>query len=105
MQEELVKLAEEKEYNKFHPLWFENNIIEPKSWFIELCLLQKWIRDTHNIHIEIYANAGGWGWILTKCAGSGSTIKDIEDYNFFDTYEEALEDGLIKALNLIPNNK
>lgn len=100
MQEELVKLAEEKEYNKFHPLWFENNIIEPKSWFMELCLLQKWIRDTHNIHISInslgqcnyHLLVGFVGNILTKG-------------NNYSTYEEALEKGLQEALNLIPNNK
>ena len=64
-------------------------------------LAQKWIREKMNIHIEIYAIVAGWGWILTKCEGNGSTIKNMEDFNFLDTYEEALEEGLKEALKLI----
>lgn len=63
-------------------------------------LAQQWIREK-GIHIEVYANASGWGWILTKCGGNGSCIKEIEDDTFFDTHEEALEEGLKKALKLI----
>lgn len=64
-------------------------------------LAQKWLREKYGIHIEIYANATGWGWILTKCAGNGSVIKEIRDCKFFNTYEEALEEGLEIALKLI----
>ena len=63
-------------------------------------LAQQWIREK-GIHIGIYANASGWGWILTKCGGNGSCIKEIEDDTFFDTYEDALEEGLKQALKLI----
>lgn len=63
-------------------------------------LVQKWIREK-GIHIGVYANASGWGWILTKCGGNGSCIKEIEDDTFFDTYEDALEEGLKQALKLI----
>lgn len=61
---------------------------------------QQWIREK-GIHIGIYANASGWGWILTKCGGNGSCIKEIEDDTFFNTYEDALEEGLKQALKLI----
>lgn len=61
---------------------------------------QQWIREK-GIHIGVYANASGWGWILTKCGGNGSCIKEIEDDTFFDTYEDALEEGLKQALKLI----
>lgn len=64
-----------------------------------LSLAQKWLRDNQNIHIEIYYNASGCGWILTKL--NGSTIKDIDNDIFFDTYECALEQGIIEALKLI----
>ena len=63
-------------------------------------LAQQWIREK-GIHIGVYANASGWGWILTKCGGNGSCIKEIEDDTFFNTYEDALEEGLKQALKLI----
>jgi len=61
--------------------------------------LQSYIRKTYAVHIEIYCNASGWGWILTKL--NGTTIKEIEDDIFFDTYEVALEIGLQQALKLV----
>ena len=62
-------------------------------------LLQKWLREKHHIHIEIYANSSGWGWILTKL--NGTTIKEITNDIFFYAYEIALEIGLQVALKLI----
>ena len=85
--------------------------IHPYDWFTALDFasiihaptqaeLQRWIRLSLNIHIEIYCNASGWGWILTKL--NGTTIKEIRDDIFFDTYEEALEDAEA-ALRLVPD--
>jgi hypothetical protein len=62
-------------------------------------LLQKWLRKNHAIHIEIYCNASGWGYILTKL--NGTVIKEIMDDLFFDSNEAALEIGLQEALKLI----
>lgn len=62
-------------------------------------LLKDWIRETHNIHVEIYCNASGWGWLLTKL--NGTTIKEIEDDIFYEDYYDALEIGLGKALKTI----
>jgi hypothetical protein len=61
--------------------------------------LQNWLREKHGIHIEIYANASGWGYILTKT--NGTIIKEIEDSVFFDSPEEALEVGLVLTLKQI----
>ena len=61
--------------------------------------LQKWIREVHGIHVEIYSNASGWGYILTKL--NGTTIQEIMDDIFFDSNEEALEVGLVEALKRI----
>ena len=63
-------------------------------------VLQTWIRIKYRIHIEIYCNASGWGYILTKL--NGTTIKEIEDDVFFEEPEQALETGLILALNMNP---
>lgn len=61
--------------------------------------LHSWLRKTHGIHVEIYCNASGWGWILTKL--NGTTIKEITDDIFFNEYEDALEAGLVESLNII----
>ena len=61
--------------------------------------LQTWLRKTHEIHVEIYCNASGWGWILTKL--NGTVIKEILDDMFFNEYEDALEAGIFEALNII----
>ena len=60
-------------------------------------LLQKWLREEKAIHIEIYCNASGWGWILTKL--NGTSIKQLSDYKFLPDFDSALEIGLQEALN------
>jgi hypothetical protein len=65
-------------------------------------LLARWIREMHSIHIEIYCNASGWGYILTKL--NGTTIQEIMDDVFFKSNEEALEVGLVEALKRIRND-
>lgn len=64
-------------------------------------ILARWLREAKNIHVDIYANASGWGWILTKTGRNGSTIKEIEDDIYFETYEIAMEMGLMQALELL----
>ena len=100
MTEQLVSL---KTKSILHDKGFFNggfNIdIRPTSNLPTQSLVQKWLREVHNIHIEIYYNASGCGWILTKL--NGSTIKDIDNDIFFDTYEYSLEQGIIEALKLI----
>lgn len=72
-------------------------------------LLQKWLRESHNIHI----------WILykldeLKCPYELNVIiKDFSNLKFlhildkeiYSTYEEALEKGLFNALNFINYKK
>ncbi len=59
--------------------------------------LANWIRKNYGIHIEIYCNASGFGYILTKL--NGTVIKEITDDIFFESNEDALEVGLRLALN------
>jgi hypothetical protein len=79
--------------------------------------VQKWLRDTHGKHVQITAeyfeDGINWLWqvlwpeeIVYDMGGVGSI-----DYNDgtgmygdnaeYDTYEEALEAGILKALSLI----
>ena len=61
-------------------------------------LLARWLREVKEIHVEIYCNASGWGWILTKT--NGTTIKEIQDDVFFENHEIAMEIGLNEALSI-----
>lgn len=61
-------------------------------------LLQKWLREVHEIHITITSiSQESWQCHITRigeCLGKNYT----EDLY---TYEEALEEGLLEALKLI----
>jgi hypothetical protein len=71
-------------------------------------LLQKWLRDEHNIHIDIHAAQIAWN---NKCSYLRSVFKikgkhvsnEYVSYRVKEvkTYEEALEEGLQEALKLI----
>ena len=70
-------------------------------------LLQRWLREEKNIHIEIVATASGYFWIADKVNGTAITDSDILDRGIneggcWDTYELALEDALKYSLeNLV----
>lgn len=60
-------------------------------------LLQRWLREKHNIHITINCKRTDLSldgfWYVVKSLSS----------KMFNTYEQALEEGLYKALKLIKN--
>ena len=65
----------------------------------------KWLRETKNLHISIIRNACGYGYDICK-ADNGTHITDgifkgPNDGGQWDTYEEALEAGIQKAIELI----
>lgn len=66
---------------------------------------QKWLRIRHNIHIVIDNSACGYGWFLYK-ADNGTRIADYADNGpndggCWDTYEEALNEGILEGLKRI----
>lgn len=68
-------------------------------------IAQKWLRETKNLHIEIYRSAVGYGYAIVK-ADNGTWQEDDDsrgpnDGGLWDTYEEALEAGIREALKLI----
>lgn len=66
-------------------------------------LLQKWLREVHNIYLTVIP-VGGSGYELRYWYYSilGVNCKDGQHgINRFQTYEEALEVGLLKALKLV----
>jgi hypothetical protein len=62
-------------------------------------LLQRWLRETHGLHIHLY--------FIDNVLGYQATITDIiSNIELFESkcfvpYEQALEEGLYKALELI----
>lgn len=125
MREELItfetaKLAKEKGFN-WVSYFFEDNEIYYEYLCYEDCeidvnrvilcptqsLLQKWLREEHNIHIYVETYNNG---ILDFVPYVGipknriMSFKTIEQDKTYLTYEEALEKGLQEALKLIEND-
>jgi len=71
--------------------WFEGRISAPSQ-----SLLQKWLREIHNINVFVLPNRyDGKQWYYVV----GLEVISKEDTNM--SYEQALEKGLIEALKLI----
>lgn len=68
-------------------------------------IAQKWLRETKNLHITIYNSACGYGYEISKADNgthiASSTYKGTNDGGEWDTYEEALDNGIQEALKLI----
>jgi len=95
--EKIVNLATQKGYDKFHPQWFENNKLEPKTELLEMVLLQKWIREEHHIDIIVTSELIGYGYLLYK----RYPPKNITSKFISQTYEESLKEGVKCALENI----
>ena len=66
-------------------------------------LLQRWLQEEKNIHIEIIATASGYYWCVNKTNDTSTTDSNVlnrgtNEGGCFDTYELALEDALKYAL-------
>lgn len=105
---ETAKLAKEKGFNLISTT---NNYYSPEGVLDGLwgssgyyactqTLLQKWLREVHNIDVLIDSVGGKHGYYhILQFVNSGDNINS--DYNY-TTYEKALELGLYQALKLIP---
>lgn len=122
MTEELVtletaKLLKEKGFNEYcknvidvdsilRETLYRTNDNLPKQCFSlpTQYIAQKWLREIKKLHITIYNSASGYTYDISK-ADMGTVLycfpKGPNDAGNWDTYEEALEAGIIKALKLI----
>jgi len=126
MEEQLItfetaKLAKEKSFNeeclkyftkslkvKYYEFMLTNEDIEDfghrNSSMDIICsaptqsFLQKWLREKHDIHIAIHPK-NLMNNTVKYYSHKGFIKKDWD--NLFDTYEEALEQGLLEALKSI----
>lgn len=122
MKDELIQfetavLAKEKGFNEKCNFFFnagsrwklqEDNILRQcdEEDIIECpsqSLLQKWLREVHNIHVNCYPWYSpqikdiAYSYTIGK-KGEGTLINNDEE---FKTYEQALEKGLEEGLKLI----
>jgi len=90
---DLIKLSKEKKFIS------KDNLVTINSdyFYLWMCELQKWLREVHNIDIIITSNLLGYGYLLYN----RYPPKNITNSNTYQTYEQALEEGLQTALNLI----
>ena len=66
-------------------------------------LLQKWLREVHNIHLSIWYNNLTEKWRIDYIRNIKTDHDFTTNEDEFDTYELALEESLKQALNLIKN--
>lgn len=79
---------------------------------------QKWLREEKKIHIEVYACAGGYMWELCKAYDTNTFSGDttiyvyddvtnpkLNDAGRYDSYEEALLEGIKEAINILKEEK
>jgi len=115
---EKAKLFEHKRYQNYNDYDYvktwRNSPYDDITSAPTQSLLQKWLREKHHLHIMIdfitSAHDIKWLYEITLCMNANSqSNNDIEDIHImnegFDSYEEALEKGLEKTLNLINNTK
>jgi len=120
MQDELIKyqtakLAKEKGFNLDNYLIIDDenprnlssnfNPREYQPWYLSITqsLLQRWLREKHDIHVSPQTGLGHdvwWSYIWIEI--STNDILFDKDGSF-DTFEQALEEGLYTALKLIKN--
>ena len=65
-------------------------------------LLQKWLREEHHIHVNAdIDHTMMWIWSICPLDPSSDLTKTIVSKEVFNSYEEALEQGLRKTLQQI----
>lgn len=111
MKKRLIKLAKD---NKFESTFLCNNPYkysnkEDLRYLFWLTELQTWLRDVHDIHVQIKLNS----WIdrtyiytiHSKDYYVNSDARFFEEDRTIGKYEKALEQGLHCALKMFENNK
>lgn len=74
--------------------------------------VHQWLREVKGLYVDVWLCAAGWSWNIEKCStpenmGTFVTKHDEEsgddpNSGLFTSYENALEDGIVHALNLKP---
>jgi len=90
-----------RDYNK-HEFAYISNKKEELFSAPTQSLLQKWLREKHNIHIRPDLPWVESGWLVKGYSLiDGSELFSINKYKQLNSFEDALEEGLLEALKLI----
>lgn len=92
---------------EFYPHNPINHNLQDYNWSRPSQLLaQKWLREVHSIHVNprLQAFPNKYYIEIAKFGDNIKFIKDKETNMGFESYEKALEVGLLEALKLINNN-
>jgi hypothetical protein len=106
---------EEKIYDKLGYLLKPEDEVFPNVEYFPAptqTLLQKWLREVHNLYVDSYHDLTSdgksiqyytsWGFLQQKDIDGNQNVNGwYDEYNDYKTYEEALEIGLQEALKLI----
>lgn len=102
MKEQLIELANRNGFkSKVNALIYTDNEF---GYYLWLCELQKWVRDKHKIVVCVECFLSIYGEHLTEYAYLSDNIltgKTTASLSAYDTYEQALEAGLVTALELL----
>lgn len=101
MKEKLIKLAEEKGFIGVYTL--PQNDTQYYLWMCELAL---WFRTKHDILVYVsdyLPNEGEVGKSYQSTILYDWCEESSDDYIYYQSYNEAFEDGLICAFSVIKN--
>lgn len=91
---ELVKLLFDCGYKKY-PESYEGD-----EYYCYLCLAQKWFREKKELNVNVDTwPAALWRWVVWKINPEKKIV--ASEHSNYKTYEEALEAGIKKALEII----
>jgi len=93
MKDQIIKQAKDKGFAPY------NETHRYAGYYAWMCFLQKWLREEHNIHVEIIKTSEiSYQYEVWKWNGNeAETITQQEQ----PTYNQALETGIAKALKLV----
>ena len=69
--------------------------------YLYMCLLQKWLRDQHKIHVKVDVYSVRTIYYFAKILTDPPYISWRNTDGMFSEYQEALQEGLKVALNEI----
>ena len=103
---ETAKLAKEKSFNEKTPEYYNSQTKVTSTSYNEIpaptqSLLQKWLREKHDIFVSVEEGRNPSNYYPVMRAGKTEHNWKYMPTHWGDTYEEALEKGLVEALNLL----
>jgi hypothetical protein len=102
---ETAKLAKEKGFDNDSANYYVTsgrlNVVNGEDMFDAptQSLLQKWLREKHDINVVASATVNMW-FYNSEYISTGKLIVSTSEQSY-DTYEDAIEKGLQEALKLI----